>query len=47
MSDKKAQKKKGGNKKIGRSKRSKDVAMSNYVRGKIDFNNYEKKKGAN
>ena len=44
MSNKKVQKKKGGGKKIGRSKRAKDVAMSSYVRGKIDFNNYQKKK---
>lgn len=42
MSQKK-QKSKGGAKKIGRNKRSKDQKMSAYVRGKITFEQYLKK----
>jgi hypothetical protein len=44
MADKK-QKVKGGSKKIGRSKRSKDSALSAYVRGVISFATYAKRKG--
>ena len=46
MSDqKKKGKKKGGMAKIGRSKRLKDSAMSLYVKGKISFETYAKRKG--
>lgn len=37
-----SKKKSGGAKKIGRSKRAKNVAMSKYVRGKISFEQYQK-----
>jgi len=39
---KKSDKKSGGSKKIGRSKRAKNVAMSKYVRGKSSFEQYQK-----
>ena len=41
----KKQRKKGGTRKIGRSKRAKDYVMSAYVRGKISFESYAKSKG--
>jgi len=44
MSQQKKQSK-GGKKKIGRSKRPVDQAMSAYVRGKISFEQYRKRKG--
>lgn len=36
-------KKAGGNRKIGRSKRPVNQAMSSYVRGKISFETYKKR----
>ena len=39
-------KRKGGMAKIGRSKRTKNQAMSSYARGKITFEQYQKKRGA-
>jgi len=44
MSSKKIQKVKGGGRKIGRNKRPKDQNLSSYVRGKITFEQYEKRK---
>ena len=44
MSKLKTQKRKGGGKKIGRNKRSVDVTTSAYVKGKISFAEYEKRK---
>ena len=41
--NKKSRKRKGGMAKIGRSKRTKDQAMSSYVRGKITFEQYLKR----
>jgi len=41
----KKEKIKGGSKKHGRSKRLKDSAMSLYVKGKISFETYAKRKG--
>jgi len=38
-------KKKGGSAKIGRNKRAKDQATSLFVKGKITFEQYQKKKG--
>jgi len=47
MSRKKSEKKRSGNKKHGRNKRLVDQAMSAYVRGKISFETYQKRKGDN
>lgn len=44
MSRKKAEKRKGGTRKHGRSKRPKGV-LSSYVRNKISFENYAKQAG--
>lgn len=38
-------KKKGGQRKIGRSKRPKDQAMSSFVRGRISAEEYFKRNG--
>jgi uncharacterized membrane protein len=40
------QTKKKGSRKIGRSKRAKDLATSLYSRGKITYEQYKKMKGA-
>ena len=45
MRNKQSKKRKGGMAKIGRSKRAKNQAMSAYVRGKITFDQYLKRKG--
>jgi hypothetical protein len=42
VAQKKTQKKKGGEKKYGRNKRSVNSAMSAYIRGKISFESYQK-----
>ena len=41
----KQQKKKGGSKKHGRNKRTKDSATSSFVCGRIGFDQYAKDKG--
>jgi uncharacterized membrane protein len=43
MTRKQSEKKKGGAKKIGRSKRAKNQAMSAYARGKITFEQYKRR----
>ena len=45
MSHIQGQKKSSGARKIGRSRRAKDMALSAYVRGKISFERYAKAKG--
>jgi hypothetical protein len=42
---KNTQQKKGSSKKHGRNKKGVDQATSNYVRGKITFDQYKKQKG--
>jgi hypothetical protein len=41
---KQANQKKGSSRKVGRKKRSKDMATSNFVREKISFEQYAKAK---